>query len=188
MISTKSVEENKGFVSNYIKPGVGEYKIAHVEFVKPDMGSEHIKLYMESKPMDELNGESQKGEFNLYVTEKAFKYTLSQISQIAQAAGTPKDDLDKIEAADWETYVSLIKSLITGKFLRFKFRGEEVLSKSTGNKWLKAALPTFKFVEPITANVGLVFDTDKDVKTLPEPDTEDMTATSNTNTDDSLPF
>lgn len=187
MISTKSVEENKTFVSNYIKPGIGEYKIAHIEFVDPEVGSQHIKLFMESQPMDELNGESQKGEFNLYTTEKAMKYTLSQISQIAQANGTSKDDLDAIEAPDWTTYVSKIKPLITGKFLRFKFRGEEVISKTSSNKWLKAALPTYKFVEPITDVVGLTFDTNKDIKSLPEPDTEDMTSTKTEGADE-MPF
>lgn len=190
MISTKSVEENKGFVSNWIKPGIGEYKIAHVEHVKPEMGSEHIKIYMESKPLEELNNEPQKGEFNLYVTERAFKYTLAQIQAIAQAAGTPKEELDQIEAPDWATYVSKISSLITGKFLRFKFRGEEVLSKTTGNKWLKAALPTYRFVEPITDVVGLTFDPDKDIKTLPDPDAEDMVATPDNDISeaDDLPF
>lgn len=190
MISTKSVEESKGFVSNWIKPGIGEYKIVYIEHVNPEMGSEHIKLYMESKPLDELNGEPQKGEFSLYVTEKAAKYTLSQIQAIAQASGTPKEELDKIEAPDWGTYVSKISALITGKFLRFKFRGEEVLSKTTGNKWLKAALPTYKFVEPLTDVVGLVFDPEKDIKLLPDPDAEDMVASPSNSMkeDDDLPF
>jgi hypothetical protein len=187
MISSKQVEESKEYVSKYIKPGIAICKIAHIEAVTPEIGSPHLKLYMETHPLKELENEPQKGEFSLYTTENATKYTLAQITAIAKAAGISKEEFDKIEAPDWNSYIKAIYPLITNKFLRFKFRGEEVLSKNTGNKWLKASLPTWNFVEPVSETVGLTYSEEKDITKLPEPDAEDMVATSSLS-DDDMPF
>lgn len=187
MISTKNVEENKAPVSKFIKPGIGEYKIAHMSKFKSPVGSEGITLHMESKPMADLNNECQSGDFVLYMTEKAMKYSLSQIVDIAGAIGVPKEELDKITAPDLDSYITQVSPIIVGHFLRFKFRGEEILSQTTGNKWLKASLPTYSFVEPIGEATKLKFDESKDIKKLPVADVEDMTTTSGEKSDD-LPF
>jgi hypothetical protein len=130
MISSKNVEEQKEYVSEYIKPGISVCKVTHIEAIDPEMGSSHIKIYMETDPLPELDNKPQKGEFSLYTTEKASKYTLSQLTTIIQATGVSKEELDKIEAPSWKEYVKSVYDLIVGKKLRFKFRGEEVLSKT----------------------------------------------------------
>ena len=191
MISTKNVEEQKDFVSNFIKPGIGVYRIAHMEAHTPDMGSHGIKLFMESRPMEELKDEPQKGEFILYTTENATKYTLAQIQAIGKACGISKEEMDNITAATWDEYIALVKPLIANKFLRVKFRGEEVLSKNTGKKWLKASLPTFRFVESEdTSPSTLLFTPEKDIKKLPDYDVETMAdgATTSADKKDDLPF
>lgn len=188
MISTKNVEESKSYVSAYIKPGITICRVAHMEHATPEIGSAHIKLFLETRPMEELNNEPQKGEFSMYTTEKATKYTLSQIADIAKACGIPKGEIDQIQAEDWSSYVAQIKPMIQGKFLRWKFRGEEVLSKTTGKKWLKASLPTWSFVEPDTDTVGLTFDPEKDITKLPDHDVEDMAQTNTGHQKDDMPF
>lgn len=197
MISTKSVEDKKEFVSPFVKPGIGEYRVAHMEYVEPEIGSPHIAMYIESRPLEALNGEPQKATFTEYVTEKAKPYTLRKIQDIAEAAGTPKEEMDKIEAPTWDEFVALVSPKIVGKFLRFKFGGDEILSKGKGTTWFKATMPAFRFVEPITDVVGLKYDESKDLNRLPEADIEDNLpetsgapdmGTSSDNGDDDMPF
>lgn len=185
MISSTLVEESNGNVSNYIKPGIGTYKIAHMEHVTPEQGSPHIKLYMESEPMTELGGQPQKGEFTMYTTERATPFIMKQIVAIAKACGTSKEELDKLTANSWGEYLNLIKPIVIGKFLRFKFKGEEVFSKGKETTWLKAVLPMSNFVESLTEATKLNYNPEKDVKKLPTPDVEDMAATSDS---DGMPF
>ena len=172
MISTKNVEEQKPMVSQYIKPGIGEYKIVGVKLYSSPTGTQGITLQIESAPMAELDGKPQTGEFTMYMSERAQKYTLSQIADIGKACGTPKEEMDKLSAPDVASYIGMITPIITGKTLRWKFRGEEILSQTNGNKWRKATLPSFKFVESLSVPNTLVFDEDKDIKKLPMADLE----------------
>lgn len=187
MISTKLVEEKKEFVSPYIKPGITVAKIAHIEHVELEQGSNHLKVYMESEPKEALNGEPQKADFSMYVTPKAIPYTMSQIADIAEAAGTSKEEMDKIEAPDWDAYVEAVRPIIVGKFLRFKFKGEEIFNPKNNSTWLKAKLPTYSFVESVEGESKLKYDPAKDITSLPKPDAEDMQATTES-VDSDMPF
>jgi len=195
MITTKGVENNSGNekrVSKFISPGIGEYKISGIVGVTSNSkGTPGIKLLFESRPLEALDGEPQTAEADLWLSEGAKPYTLSRLTDIANAYGV-KEQLDSIEAPTHDAYAEAIYPIIGNKFARYKFTGEEIEGEK-GN-WFKAVLPLRYFVESLDVteeSSRLKFDpsNEYDMVKLPSPDMDEMieNSTENASTND-LPF
>lgn len=183
MFSTKGVEESKEFVSQYIKPGVGEYKITGVEATESQTGTPAIKLSIESRPLAELQNAPQKGDFTIYFSDKSRNIALNVIQELGKANGFTKEQLDEVSGANLHEYVSKIKSYLTKDFIRIKFKGEEVMNNSNGKVWIKAVLPAYNFAQPLTVENSLTFVSVTDIKKLPVADLDTTSSA-----DDDLPF
>ena len=182
MFSTKNVEDSREFVSSYIKPGVGEYKIVATEVITSQGGTPGVKLSFESRPLAELQNQPQKGDFTIYFSEKSMSIALGAIQELGKANGFTKEELDNVSGVDLNQYMANIKPYITKDFIRVKFNGEEILNNNSGKVWQKAVLPAFRFAEATTsAPSKLVFNPEKDIKKLPVADLDAVT-------DDDLPF
>jgi hypothetical protein len=183
MFSTKNVEESNGLVSKYIKPGIGEYKVQKTEVVTSQAGTKGIRLSIESRPLADLNNEPQTGDFTIWFSENSMKMGLQQIVELGKANGFNKEYLDGIEAPSIEEYCAKITPFMTKEFIRIKFRGEEIMNNNNGKIWQKATLPIYSFAESLSTNPSkLKYDEAVDLKKLPTPDMETVSAS------DDLPF
>jgi hypothetical protein len=181
--STKGHEvQTNDYVSAFIKPGIVVAKVESVGYHKSQGGTEGLKFTHAGKPMEELEGKSQKAESTMWTSPKAWPYTLDRLCIMADQLGV-REQLDAVSANSAEEYAEACNAIFAGKVARWKFSGTEIEGKfdeakgEKKNNWFKAELAQYDFVEPMTVeeeNTKLKFDkTDKwDMKMLEKSDIE----------------
>jgi hypothetical protein len=156
-----SVEE-KDFVSKFLEPGIHIAKIKEIEFVSSQGGTPGIKIVLEGKPEDALNGAGKTCESTYWLSEKAWPYTKDKVVSMADKLGL-RERLDNLDANDAQDYAQGLNGIFAGTAGRWKLKGKEIAGKEGKNNWWKAEIAAFKFLEPVSVTdeaSTLVFDKD----------------------------
>lgn len=151
--STKGIEvKDEQKVSKWLTPLKAHVAvIKNVEyFESSEKKTPGIKLTFMGKPMTELQGEGQKAEAQMWLSEAAYPYTQKTLLMIVDKMGK-RDEFDNLtaEAKDAKDFVSAFRVVTQNKPMTYIFGGEEVIltnDEGEQNVWIKPTLARYGFV------------------------------------------
>lgn len=174
MFNTKGLSTTTESI--YIKPGIHEVIITGI--TGDDSGKDPIidMTFEDSNKKIAAHRFYIPNEGGGEESDKSRQQNLTKIKHIATKL-TTEQDFDDMGAmsANIQQYARNLDMKLTGKKIRIKFSGKEVLGKGEGKtNWFKAVLSGNRFAESIDVNpTKLVFDPNNewDMRKLPKPST-----------------
>ena len=193
MFNTKGVEGPKQKQSSYMSVGDQVAMIKSIELKEARSGSKQVVFHMETPPIEDADFKPVEGakgavgrvQASIYLKDDNAKvqWVTERMLPIAESLGI-REDLDKIESANFEDYISKIENLLKDKPHTWLIGGEEFVNQKAEIR-VRLMLPRYNFVGDVPK-----FNKADKYHFRPYVDTSDYTGSANNEgaaTDD-LPF